>query len=112
MLFSLFKYIDPGTLAQVLELEGFFAKTPVVKYILPYSEYLEMVESWIEEASRADQQSEFESEFESEEHQGEAPLQPPRNNHAGSGDLHRTCISVGCVDARESSMAARMAHGG
>ena len=29
----------------MLELEGFFAKTPVVKYILPYSEYLEMVES-------------------------------------------------------------------
>ncbi len=46
----------------------------------------EMVESWIEEASRADQQSEFESEFESEEHR-RGPLQPPRNNHAGSGDL-------------------------
>jgi len=30
---------------QILELEGFFTKTPIVKYVLPYTENLEMEES-------------------------------------------------------------------
>ena len=51
-----------------------------------FESYLEMVESWIEEASRADMPGEFEGEFEAEEPSGEAPLQPPRNNHHSSPD--------------------------
>ncbi|MCA9273146.1 MAG: UvrB/UvrC motif-containing protein [Phycisphaerales bacterium] len=69
-----------------------------------FESYLEMVESWIEEASRADQPQEFESEFESDESAGEAPLQPPRNNHSESGDLPFRLTREQCAILRDEAI--------
>lgn len=69
-----------------------------------FESYLEMVESWIEEANRASEPREFESEFEGEEPSGEAPLQPPRNNHSDSGEVPFRLTREQCAILRDEAI--------
>lgn len=68
-----------------------------------FESYLEMVESWIEDAHRAEGPAEeFEGEF--EEDAGEAPLQPPRNGRHDPADVPFRLTREQCAVLRDEAI--------
>ncbi len=69
-----------------------------------FESYLEMVESWVEDAQRAEPPGEFEAEFEGEESAGEGPLQPPRNNRSDPSDVPFRLTRDQCAILRDEAI--------
>ena len=70
-----------------------------------FESYLDMVESWIEDANRVDIPPEFDAEFDSsDESGGEAPLQPPRNSRSESGDVPFRLTREQCAILRDEAI--------
>lgn len=69
-----------------------------------FESFLEMVESWIEDAQRPDGPSADEPDFEADEVQGEAPLQPPRPSRDDPADIPFRLTREQCAILRDEAI--------